>query len=130
MFKIKLIIAAVMLIGVAGVFAYIKYLQAENVVLEANNATLSYGMDAQDQTITRLEADKVLAAKQVRVKQKQLANMGRLNTELKGKLREASKEDPVVAECLGVVPSNQFIDQLREYSKGQAHNEDGAAVPE
>lgn len=132
MMKLKLmLLGGVALVAiVAGAWMYVNHLQSENEILTANNAQLDDALEREKQTTAQLTADSVFKDNQLLKRQDQLVKLGEVNAKLKGELRETVKEDPVVTECLGVVPGDDFINRLREYSEGQSRDRSAADVPE
>ena len=124
MFKLKIIVMAVLMLGAGAAFAYVKHLQSENIVLTANNAVQSIALDQLELELELRSKDLIIKQGQVARKQRQLSNLSAINAKLKGVLNEMSREKPKVIECLGVKPSDGFIDQLLEYSQGQNRSQD------
>lgn len=124
--KVKLMALGFVLLmsSVGGVYMYIQSLQKDNEILTTNNQMQEIALDLADADRKLWRKDLDIKQKQIAKKQKQLNNLGAVNTKLKGVLNEMSKEDPVIVECLDAVPSDGFVDELLNTTKGQDSNQD------
>lgn len=123
MIKIK---AIAWLVGIGAIVAlggwwYVSNLQLENEILTANNLNQSIALDEMEQTVAKREEMIKEHRRQVAKKQKQLINLKQLNTRLTDELSNETQE---IRDCLAIVPSDNFVNSLRNYSQGQDSTQD------
>ena len=99
-----------------GAWWYVDNLQMENEILTLNNAKQSDALNTMAETLATRELDIEVKQEQVARKQKQLQSLREVNQKLNGELNE-------IPECMGVVPGDDFINKLREYTRGQDSNQ-------
>jgi uncharacterized membrane protein len=119
----KLAIALILMSGVAGAIVYVQHLRAENAVLEANAIVLDTALSEMKEERKRLKADQIFKRRQIQKKFDELQQLNKLNTNLRGELRLAEKDNEQTIECLAVVPSDEFVNKLRFYATGALGNE-------
>jgi len=96
----------------------------DNEVLTLNNAKLEDAHAEQSSTIDSMVEDAKVRSSQLTERRRQVARLGMMTRELKGELNAIAQEDQAMVDCLNVVPSDHFIDRLRQASRGQADSED------
>jgi hypothetical protein len=100
-----------------GAYLYVDHLRDTNEILRLNNVVQSVALDEMTKTAEARKRQLRIKETQVAKKQKQLSSLRERNLKLKGELNE-------LPECLAMVPSDDFINKLRDYSRGTDSNQD------
>jgi hypothetical protein len=123
-----LIAAVALIVGAGGLWWYVDHLQDERKILIANNAQLDDALAREKKSTATLRADALFKDEQLQTRMDQLQNALNINARLHEKIRET--ENQATLECLGTVPSDDFIFELRKHSEGQSRDRGGLDVPE
>lgn len=126
LFKIKLILASVISIGLLGALLYVQHLSSENEVLTINNANLESTVESWQKYAEDVKADSEEKSRMVRKRMNQIAQLNQRAAALSQELKHVSSQK--VNECLAVRPGPDFVDRVREYAKGSSAAGAGADV--
>lgn len=129
MFKIKIIIALVLSLGVGAAVLYVNHLRSENAILTANNAVQEGAIISLKEENAAREADSKLKSQQLRERMAQIASLTKTTAQLNRELSNVTRHDPKVVECLATRPGPDFVNQLRQYTQGSGNKEAGETVP-
>lgn len=129
MFKIKIIIALVLSLGIGAAVLYVNWLRSENAILTANNAVQEGAILSLQEENAARKIDSDLKTSQLRKRMTQIADLTKTTATLNKELKHATKDNAKVVECLAVVPGPDFVNQLRKYTQGTGDEEAGEAVP-
>lgn len=129
MWKLKLILALGLSTLLLSAWFYVSHLRSENEILTLNNAQITQAVKDLQTYAKELEADQKLKNQQARSRINQIAQLQAQAATLSKNLREVTRYDPKVTECLAVEPGPDFVNQLRQYTESNNDQAVGEGVP-